>query len=374
MSDGKETSNVKLILECVALVVTIAATMFGAWTAMSDGRDAGSSDRGPAVAANTTPERNIDLSDVRLKPTAPRVAPALATTAASQSPESKTVTPASFVKGPSGETVEQLKAVLSQYPNALWETRSEVTGYEDGQLAVGVTLMMNQAVAGQFHDALARVLRDVQHVDSPVAISASARTQCFSLEDIGDARARKLLTDAIGEDTRTRVLVSVGPPIGGEYRAGAEANARFWTVDRTTSELLATSIQRAANATLRLEVVNAEGAVVARQSLATSFPEKPTSWSANRYVTTMVPLGSKWSLEKGLLAPEPALDEYHRKSANSGRVVGFLPCFLSTAERPGDRRASRRLTPAVTYRVSVPLRDDLASDSLTTRVSLVIPE
>lgn len=360
MSEGNETSRIKLILECVALMVTIAGTAFGAWTALRQTPPDATSQHltGPAEpsAIDAAASSPVTLANRQTAPTVSNV-----------------VRPASFVTGPSPATRDRFATLLRQYPVALLASQGKIVGFDEGTLSVDVGLSVDQVRAAQFHAILVKTLSELGTIASTARIEDGPQSQHWSLDGIGNPKLIERLQATLNENERTDLLVSITPPAGGRFTADSECELAAWPVDRAISEQLAETFKRCDGLAIGIEVLAGQ-AVIARKTINGSFPERPTRWSADRYVTPLMPMGAEWSLSKALLAPEPALSDAHRESANTRRVMGFSPCFLTTIDRPASKRSKNVLTPTVTYHTELSIGKEMAEQPLSVRTTIQLPD
>lgn len=364
MTKEKESSKIKLILECFALVATIAGTVIGVWTAVRE--------KPATVPVATNSESPPVTSTASSEPPVAIRSQQVVGRAGVQS-ASPAVVPASFTASPLDNAADDFERLCDQYAAIAYQSEAQIVDYNDGQLGVEVRVSINDAIAREFATALKKVLAAGEPMTSKAVLTESVRTQSISLAEIGSGPAKQLL-ERLADDTNTeRFLALAESSSNGPHQAGTELAVTFWKLNESVAAKLDAAFEHFANATLQVDVQASDTTVAATRTVPLSFPERSTSWSTERYVTPIMPCGSEWSLQKHLLSPDPALKEAHRDSERTNRLVAIFPFMYSTETRPAERRAVKQLTPAVTYQVDVPIRDEIATTGLTVSSKVVLP-
>ena len=357
--------NLKTILECLALVLTIAVTVAGFWSTRGGGEPASSDATAPEpVAKASRPRPSVRATNVSASgPSRAAVSPAVVGEALSEA-------------AGDAERAERLRQVLAAYPaNAL---AAEVVGfdYDAAARAVRVRVAVSLDAVGHaaITDAVAAALGEPAAA-FPVTVEGLKKTAFLQLGAGADAFLKPLKDadrergEAVAPEALVMVRAAADPP-----REGQELSAAGWRLTPATAGPLVEAVERGLVASVRVSLDDASGNPVATLTRPLGTPEEGT-WDSGRFVQPLVPAGHAWSIAKNRIAPDAAMREWHRTDSAGRSVLALLPGLLSPAERSPEGRlpGGRPLLRTVTYTFALPLSAEAAASVVSASASVVAP-
>lgn len=401
-SEPPRGPRIKLILECLGLVATLAATLYGLYRSMVTDPVVPTS--GPIAKAEPAPEKAEPIRTASVEPLAVPDAAVMSHRPVQRAGQPQPIasgaatSPLQLIKDQSvsrlahANLMADLDQTLAAYPQSLLAATVEPIRYDAAESAMRlrVRVSLDRAAYERFALALAdTLLRDADLAavqdffpegtdESPASARATTtlatqrRQPVLRLTDSADSRGLReslLVRRSSREPTRIEAVAIVAPTPTGLLDVGQTTDVQWVRIGPEAAERLQAAVRRAVPMSVRVAVQTDAGAPIATASLPLATPEPPTSWDARRFVQPLAPAAHPFDLEHATLNPVAASDQAHAARSGGWRVLALLPGLVSPRDRTDDD-APFELADAVTYELAVPLDPEWAERSLQATATL----